>query len=128
LAAFDTNFFGLSAMETTAIDPQHRILMECVLECLDKAGYTNSPKSMGQCGFFIGFMGSEYAELADDQENALQMLGAAASTVSGRLAHFFDSRQVWIEYWTVFIKLNLQNGGIGLSNNPIFHNSYGQFH
>ena len=89
------------------MDPQQRLLMECVWECVERAGCQHESGAMSQCGFFIGFMGSEYAELAE-QENALQMLGSAASTVSGRLAHFFDSRLVdenFLNFYGFFIQL-----------------------
>ena len=35
---FDAGFFGYSAREAEAIDPQHRLLLECASELLDHAG------------------------------------------------------------------------------------------
>nr|CAD2171496.1 unnamed protein product [Meloidogyne enterolobii] len=91
LARFDANFFGLSALEASALDPQQRLLLECTWECVEQAG-CNSPKDLEQCGVFIGFMSNEYQDLSEQQGNALQMLGTSASAFSGRLAHFLDCR------------------------------------
>ncbi|KAL7069774.1 hypothetical protein ACQ4LE_010814, partial [Meloidogyne hapla] len=91
LALFDANFFGLSALEASALDPQQRLLLECAWECVELSE-NNSPKQLEQCGVFIGFMSNEYQELTDQQGNALQMLGTTASAFSGRLAHFLDCR------------------------------------
>ncbi|CAK5086417.1 unnamed protein product [Meloidogyne enterolobii] len=72
LARFDANFFGLSALEASALDPQQRLLLECAWECVEQAGF-NSPKDLEQCGVFIGFMSNEYPDLSEQQGNALQI-------------------------------------------------------
>uniref|UniRef100_A0A915MYG0 Ketosynthase family 3 (KS3) domain-containing protein n=1 Tax=Meloidogyne javanica TaxID=6303 RepID=A0A915MYG0_MELJA len=72
LARFDANFFGLSALEASALDPQQRLLLECTWECVEQAG-CNSPKDLEQCGVFIGFMSNEYQDLSEQQGNALQI-------------------------------------------------------
>src|SRR6185503_6301787 len=36
---FDAAFFGYSAREAGTIDPQHRLLLECAAETLERAGY-----------------------------------------------------------------------------------------
>ncbi|KAF7638811.1 hypothetical protein Mgra_00001619, partial [Meloidogyne graminicola] len=91
LASFDPNFFGLSALEASALDPQQRLLLECTWECVQQVNF-NSKKEIEECGVFIGFMSNEYYELTDQKGNALQMLGTAASAFSGRLAHFLDCK------------------------------------
>jgi len=102
LARFDANFFGLSALEASALDPQQRLLLECTWECVEQAG-CNSPKDLEQCGVFIGFMSNEYQDLSEQQGNALQMLGTSASAFSGRLAHFLDCRQYFLENSSNFL-------------------------
>ncbi|MEM9217771.1 MAG: SDR family NAD(P)-dependent oxidoreductase [Cyanobacteria bacterium P01_F01_bin.150] len=39
---FDAHFFGFSAREAELIDPQHRLFLECVWECLERGGYDPS--------------------------------------------------------------------------------------
>src|SRR6202048_3524020 len=40
VAGFDSEFFGINAREATAIDPQHRLLLESSWEALEHAGVT----------------------------------------------------------------------------------------
>lgn len=80
ISLFDASFFGISRVDAETMDPQQRILMECTYECMENAGLT----TLEDTGFFIGFMGSEYANLEPTgRQSALVMLGSAASIVSG---------------------------------------------
>uniref|UniRef100_A0AC35TUK0 PKS_KS domain-containing protein n=1 Tax=Rhabditophanes sp. KR3021 TaxID=114890 RepID=A0AC35TUK0_9BILA len=76
--------------EATRTDPQHRLLLETVYECLENRGLIrNKGVETERLGFFIGFMGSEFNEYAD--EDSLSMIGQTNSAISGRLNHFFKS-------------------------------------
>uniref|UniRef100_A0A7E4VTI0 Fatty acid synthase n=1 Tax=Panagrellus redivivus TaxID=6233 RepID=A0A7E4VTI0_PANRE len=89
VAAFDAAFFGISALEAKAMDPQHRLLLEVTYECFQHAGVTDYT----DCGFFVGQMGSEYCELpAAEPPNALGLIGGSNSVLAGRLNFFFDSQ------------------------------------
>jgi phthiocerol/phenolphthiocerol synthesis type-I polyketide synthase E len=44
---FDANFFGYSPREATLMDPQIRILHECVWEALEDAGHVSNPDKIG---------------------------------------------------------------------------------
>ncbi|HEX3046833.1 MAG TPA: amino acid adenylation domain-containing protein [Bacillota bacterium] len=50
---FDAGFFGYSPKEASIMDPQIRILHECVWEVLENAGY-NPEYEPGKIGLFIG--------------------------------------------------------------------------
>uniref|UniRef100_A0A0R3RGQ9 Fatty acid synthase n=1 Tax=Elaeophora elaphi TaxID=1147741 RepID=A0A0R3RGQ9_9BILA len=86
ISYFDAAFFGISRSEAEKIDPQQRILLECVYECMENAGLT----SLRDAGFFVGFMSNEYPDIVKNRD-AISMLGASASVVSGRLNHLFGS-------------------------------------
>ncbi|MCP9264926.1 Beta-ketoacyl synthase protein [Dirofilaria immitis] len=80
------SIFDISRSEAEKIDPQQRILLECVYECMENAGLT----SLKDTGFFIGFMSNEYPDIAKSRD-AISMLGSSASIVSGRLNYLFGS-------------------------------------
>ncbi|EJD75257.1 hypothetical protein LOAG_17563 [Loa loa] len=86
ISHFDAAFFGISRSEAEKIDPQQRILLECVYECMENAGLT----SLKDAGFFIGFMSNEYPDIVKSRD-AVSMLGSSASIVSGRLNYLFGS-------------------------------------
>ncbi|MFZ4655713.1 MAG: beta-ketoacyl synthase N-terminal-like domain-containing protein [Caldilineaceae bacterium] len=59
---FDAAFFGYSAREAAATDPQHRIFMECAWEALERAGYAPQ-RYQGRIGVFAGSGFNSYRAL-----------------------------------------------------------------
>jgi acyl transferase domain-containing protein/acyl carrier protein len=53
IRGFDAQFFGYSPREAAITDPQQRILLECVQEALESAGY-GRPGERGRVGIFAG--------------------------------------------------------------------------
>lgn len=87
---FDASFFGISKVEAEAMDPQQRILLECVYECMENSGLKTLS---GETGFFIGLMATEYADIVEEagRRDIISMLGSASSITSGRLNHIFNA-------------------------------------
>jgi acyl transferase domain-containing protein len=56
---FDASFFGFSPREAAMIDPQHRLLLECAWEALEKAGYDSETESR-PIGVYGGIGSSTY--------------------------------------------------------------------
>ncbi|AFZ36199.1 6-deoxyerythronolide-B synthase [Stanieria cyanosphaera PCC 7437] len=56
---FDANFFGYNPQEASALDPQHRIFLECAYSALENAGY-NPDKYTGKIGIFAGVGWNNY--------------------------------------------------------------------
>jgi len=56
---FDASFFGFSPIEAAMIDPQHRLLLECAWEALEKAGY-DSEREERPIGVYGGIGSSTY--------------------------------------------------------------------
>jgi acyl transferase domain-containing protein len=50
---FDADFFGYSPREAELMDPQHRVLLECAWEALERAGY-DSERYPGLIGVYAG--------------------------------------------------------------------------
>jgi acyl transferase domain-containing protein len=59
LDLFDAPFFGVSARDAEAMDPQHRIFLECAWHSLEDAGY-NSEACRALIGVFAGAGLSSY--------------------------------------------------------------------
>ncbi len=55
---FDADFFGFSPREAEAMDPQHRIFLECAYNALENAGYGNGYD--GPVGVFAGASMNSY--------------------------------------------------------------------
>ncbi|WP_416671492.1 type I polyketide synthase [Egbenema bharatensis] len=57
---FDADFFGFTPREAEIADPQQRLLIECVWEALEQAGY-DSEQYPGQIGLYTGVGFSHYS-------------------------------------------------------------------
>ncbi|MEV0222842.1 beta-ketoacyl synthase N-terminal-like domain-containing protein [Streptomyces sp. NPDC050704] len=95
IAGFDAEFFGIPAHEATAMDPQHRMLLEVTREALDHAALPATALAGTRTGVFVGISGNEYAHLttADPRAvNAWTATGASLSIAAGRLSYALDLR------------------------------------
>lgn len=54
VGGFDCDFFGLTEREATAIDPQHRLLLEVSWEAIEHAGVDPATLAESQTGVFVG--------------------------------------------------------------------------
>ena len=88
---FDANFFGYNPKEASAIDPQHRIFLECAYSALENAGY-NPDKYMGKIGIFAGVGWNNYLlfNLEPDEDFFKTALGY--QTVIGNEKDFLTTR------------------------------------
>ncbi|KAA1250588.1 type I polyketide synthase [Mycobacterium simiae] len=90
VAGFDPEFFGISEREATAIDPQHRLLMQTSWEAVEHAGL--NPKSLtgSLTGVFVGMCHDDYAFVTDQagaMDDAYAFTGTAFSMASGRVSY-----------------------------------------
>ncbi|EGT30644.1 hypothetical protein CAEBREN_18080 [Caenorhabditis brenneri] len=81
---FDPAFFKISKSEAELIDPQQRILLECVQECLENSGVTET----SNVGVFVGLMEKEYQDMMESS-SILAMLGSMAAVIAGRVNYVF---------------------------------------
>ncbi|MBC6451485.1 acyltransferase domain-containing protein [Actinokineospora sp. HBU206404] len=75
-AMFDADYFGISPREALSMDPQHRLLLECCAEALERAGLDAESLRGSKTGVFAGIM-SDYS------------IGHPGSLASGRVAYTF---------------------------------------
>ena len=92
-SAFDAEFFGINPIETKAMDPQHRILMETVYEAIESAGLTVEGLRGSDTGVYAGVMCGDYeAMLLRDLDVAPTYfaVGTSRAVLSNRISYFFD--------------------------------------
>src|SRR6478609_8266215 len=90
VAGFDSEFFGINEREATAIDPQHRLLLETSWEAMEHAGFTPEKMADSLTGVFVGLTHGDYQLLAADAhavEAPYGFTGSSFSLASGRIAY-----------------------------------------
>ncbi|MET9890342.1 SDR family NAD(P)-dependent oxidoreductase [Streptomyces sp. NPDC006465] len=88
LESFDAGFFGITAKEAAAMDPQQRMLLETAWEALERAGIVPAELAGSSTGVYVGMFGSDYlAGSRLDELDGYVGTGSAPSVASGRLAY-----------------------------------------
>src|SRR5947209_1334634 len=86
---FEQESFGISEKEATAMDPQHRLLMETAWEAMEHAGLTKDTIDK-QTGVFAGLMHDDYKFLhaaTDAFDGPYGNPGTISCMASGRVAY-----------------------------------------
>ncbi|MCR5663006.1 MAG: SDR family NAD(P)-dependent oxidoreductase [bacterium] len=88
---FDAAFFGITPREATAMDPQHRLLLQTVWEALENACLVPGDLKDTRTGVFIGQATLDYYEVfkRSPKYDAWTSSGSSYSAASGRLAYQF---------------------------------------
>lgn len=95
IAKFDASFFNITAEEAKAVDPRHRLLLECVYEALENGGIPMKSVAGQNMGVFVSGTLSHYElQCLRDPDTAprLQYFGCADSLLANRISYFFDLR------------------------------------
>ncbi|MDR3662113.1 MAG: sulfolipid-1 biosynthesis phthioceranic/hydroxyphthioceranic acid synthase [Mycobacterium sp.] len=90
IAGFDADFFNLSDREATAIDPQHRLILETSWEAVEHAGIDPTSLAGSLTGVFVGMTAGDYQLLAADAhaiEGPYGFTGNNFSMASGRVSY-----------------------------------------
>lgn len=91
--AFDPQFFKISAAEASAMDPQHRLLLESVYHALEAAGIPMESLKGSDTGVFVGCMNGDYEFLSLRDLDTVPMYhatGVSRSVLANRISYFFD--------------------------------------
>ena len=87
---FDAPFFGFSEREATAIDPQHRLLLETSWEAVEHAGIVPQSLAGTRTGVFVGLCQQDYTLITGDAgalDDAYGYTCTPYSMASGRIAY-----------------------------------------
>lgn len=95
VAGFDPGFFGITENEATAMDPQHRLLLETSWEAMEHGGLTRNTLAESRTGVFMGLMHDDY-QFVHAEANALEgpygYMGNSFAMGSGRIAYTLGLR------------------------------------
>lgn len=87
---FDNHFFGMSEFEAKQMDPQQRILLECVADALDDGGLGALARKE-RISLFVGATPSHYGANADASVSGAESLVAEVSSniafIATRISH-----------------------------------------
>lgn len=90
VAGFDAEFFGLSEREATALDPQHRLLLETSWEAMEHSGLPREAVTDSLTGVFMGLTHYDY-QLVSTHSGAMEgpygFSGNTFSMAAGRIAY-----------------------------------------
>ena len=95
VVGFDPEFFGITENEATAMDPQHRLLLETSWEAMEHGGLTRNTLAGSRTGVFMGLMHDDY-QFVHAEANALEgpygYMGNSFAMGSGRIAYTMGLR------------------------------------
>jgi acyl transferase domain-containing protein/enoyl-CoA hydratase/carnithine racemase/acyl carrier protein/NAD(P)-dependent dehydrogenase (short-subunit alcohol dehydrogenase family) len=89
IAAFDAEFFGISGLEASYMDPQHRLFLEEAWHALEDAGCADGGAGM-RCGVYVGTIGHDYDRLFRGPAPPQAFWGNAGSVLASRISYALD--------------------------------------
>ncbi|QCB29368.1 type I polyketide synthase [Corynebacterium endometrii] len=95
ISSFDAEFFGLSPVEATNMDPQQRIMLELTWEALEDAGIPANELRGTSTGVYLGSSNNDYGMLisADPSEaHPYALTGTSSAVIPNRVSYAFDFR------------------------------------
>jgi polyketide synthase 3/4 len=90
VGGFDSDFFGMTEREATAVDPQHRLLLEASWDAIEHAGVDPATLARTQTGVFVGLTHGDYELLSAEcgaAEGPYGFTGTSNSFASGRVSY-----------------------------------------
>lgn len=94
VANFEPLSFGVPDSEAILMDPQQRLVLECVAEAMAQTPWASPAEAMASCGVFVGCSSEDYAKLSSSMTGvtAYTGTGTSSSVISGRISYTFGLR------------------------------------
>jgi acyl transferase domain-containing protein/short-subunit dehydrogenase/acyl carrier protein len=90
---FDARFFGIAPREASAMDPQHRLLLEVTWEAFEHAAIDPHALAGSRTGVFVGLATNDYARRVPAESlDRYFGVGSSPAVASGRIAYLLDLR------------------------------------
>ncbi|WP_340621269.1 SDR family NAD(P)-dependent oxidoreductase [Xenorhabdus siamensis] len=94
---FDAEFWGIDAETAKQIDPQQRLLMQCIWRCVEHAGYDLEDLTQRKVGLFVAVDSTDYKSLIKDhslinntgKSGGLQA-GLSLGMMVNQISYFFN--------------------------------------
>jgi acyl transferase domain-containing protein len=93
VTSFDAPFFGITAEEAKAMDPQARMLLECTFEALENAGLSVESVNGTDTGCWVGSFCRDYQDMLMGDVEASPMYpgtGTGFSLLSNRISWYYN--------------------------------------
>ncbi len=91
---FDASFFNIPPKEAEAMNPYHRLFLECGYEAIEDAGYGGKTLNGSLTGVYVGrdhSIDTYYSDIKNDRE-MLTLIGSWTGILASRLSYFLDLR------------------------------------
>lgn len=93
---FDYDFFSISPLEASVIDPNQRIFLETAYAAIDDAGYGGKKIYGSKTGVFLGHsddFGENYKDIIDSEDTlitSISMVGNIKSIIASRISYLLN--------------------------------------
>ena len=95
ISSFDHELFGIPEPEAARMDPQQKLLLECVHEAIERAHLTPAALAGSRTGVFVGISGSDHSvrqARAGAAANVFDATGNAHSIAANRISYLYHLR------------------------------------
>lgn len=93
LEKFDAKLFSVNAEQAQPMDPQYRVLLETVYECIIDAGYNPVELRGSNTGVFIGVSGSESIDSVENISSEFNFVGQSFAVDTACTSSFYAMYQ-----------------------------------
>ncbi|KAA0711770.1 putative polyketide synthase 23 [Triplophysa tibetana] len=94
LNEFDYKFFGITKAESSCMDPQHKLLLQCTYRALEDAGIPMEKASGTSTGVYMGLMNRDFelgnVRISPKLINHSTATGSAMSIAANRISYTFN--------------------------------------